>query len=111
MFEYFNTAALIVILVIGLPTLLIPKQKEWFLKSLVILCLLLLFIDAYGENRDANESMSDFKNGNTIKCMSGGGAYSSADIYSVSKNEGWRLENKYFIKESLMIKANNCEEL
>ncbi|ADN08214.1 hypothetical protein [Sulfurimonas autotrophica] len=66
---------------------------------------------ANNEYTTALQNINDFKNQNaTLKCVSGGGLYTSADTYRVSLNDGWSLDKNYFIKESFMVDADKCEK-
>ena len=44
-----------------------------------------------------------------LKCYSGGGLYGGPTTYKVSNKDGWELDNKYFVKDSISIKVNKCE--
>ena len=70
----------------------------------------LLLYGAYSSYRDANSNIKAFKNGDTFICKSGGGVYSKAQRYSVSKEDGWRVNKSYFIHNSLMIRADECKQ-
>ncbi|MDQ7067970.1 MAG: hypothetical protein Q9M40_08350 [Sulfurimonas sp.] len=54
-------------------------------------------------------NIASFKNNKRLKCYSGGGFYSSANTYKVSKKDGWVLEKDYFVNKNLMIQALKCE--
>jgi hypothetical protein len=77
---------------------------------MISLCIGLLFYSAYSEHSTALENINNFKNKNVVlKCMSGGGFYSSSDSYRVSLSEGWKVSKNYFVKESFMVPASKCE--
>ena len=109
MFEYLNTGAFGLLVVFSL--LLMPIRKgASFLFIILGFLFLLVFYDAYSSYRDVKSNIKYFKDGNTLVCFSGGGVYTSADKYSVSKSNGWSLKKDHFIKDSLMIRADLCEE-
>ena len=111
MFEYMNYNALIFFGVFFVFPILLFKVKEPLMILSVVVLIGLIFWDAYNSYTTAQESKAYFKGGTSLKCISGGGLYSSANEYRVSKKNGWKMEGDYFIKDSLMIRANKCEKL
>ena len=114
MFEYLNYGALgalgFMIFIIFVANLV--SEKKMFIGSYILLfiCIGLLFLEAYDKHTTALTNISDFKNKNVaLKCISGGGLYTSADTYRVSLDDGWKVDKDYFIKESLAVRANKCE--
>ena len=107
MFEYFNTGAFLLIFLLSLPMLF---YRDRFLLFLFGVIYLLMFSSAYDSYSDAKSNMKYFLDNKTLICFSGGGLYNSATRYSVSKEEGWELQKNYFKKESLLIRADKCEE-
>ena len=106
MFEYFNTAAFIFMLVLS-PLIFYKGDKLiYFLFGFIVFGL---FYTAYASYSDAKSNLHYFQKGNTLVCFSGGGIYSSANRYRVSKEEGWQIEKNYFYKDSLMIRADKCK--
>ena len=113
MLEYLNYGGLgvfvfliITMIILGHMNKRIPIASYIFL--LVIIGAFLFM--ANDEYMTAQQNINDFKNQNaTLKCVSGGGLYTSADTYRVSLNDGWILDKNYFIKESLMVAAHKCE--
>ncbi len=81
------------------------------MKYLVLMIAIFYFLHSYEKYSETKENKEFFKNEKLLKCFSGGGLYSEANRYRVSKKNGWSLEGDYFIKESLMIRANKCERL
>ena len=63
------------------------------------------FIDADNSQTTAKENLMRFTNGKSLMCE---GEYSNK--YSVSSKSGWSRDKNYFIKDSLMIRADKCEE-
>jgi len=106
MFEYFNVGAFLMFILISVPMLF---AREKYLLVLSGLLMLLLFYNAYSTYNDVKNNIRYFKDNNNLICFSGGGLYTSANKYSVSKQEGWHRQKNYFKKESLLIRADKCE--
>jgi len=111
MFEYMNYGALFVLSVIFIIPLLFEKTRDPLVTTLGLISIALLLMDADYSYSAAKENRAYFKEERTLKCFSGGGLYSDANRYRVSKKNGWSLEGDYFIKDSLMIRANRCKRL
>jgi uncharacterized membrane protein YhiD involved in acid resistance len=113
MLEYLNYGALGVLGFLLFAGLLLDsgmKKKSIGLHTLILICIGLIFFSAFHEKSTAQKNINDFKNKNaTLKCMSGGGLYVSADTYRVSLDDGWQVDKNHFIKESFVIGANKCE--
>ena len=113
MLEYINYGGLSIIVFLAIIMIIIghigkktPVGSYIFLLASVGAFLFM----ANSEYTTALHNINDFKNKNaTLKCISGGGFYTSADTYRVSLNDGWTLDKNYFIKESLMVAAHKCE--
>ena len=107
MFEYMNMSAFVVVLFFSI-TIFMTKDK--FTAILVVFLYILIAYDAYSSYDNALENMKYFNNKKSLTCFSGGGLYSSANKYYVDKSSGWILKKDYFIKDSLMIRANKCDK-
>ncbi len=81
------------------------------MKYLAVMIAILYFLHSYENYSEIKENKEFFKNEKLLKCFSGGGLYSESNKYRVSKSNGWSVEGDYFIKDSLMIRTNNCEVL
>jgi hypothetical protein len=110
MFEYFNIGAFCVLIFLVLVVAGIKKEGLPILLILSTLVVTLLLYGAYSSYSDVKSNIKHFQSGDTLVCSSGGGVYSAANKYSVSKKEGWILRKNYFIKDSLMIHAKKCKE-
>jgi len=117
MFEYANVDALVVFVVMGVLAVVLNKLKKkkssglGFIEYILIISFIILIWDSYSKYTAGKENIQSFKNmTHTLKCHSGGGAYSSPTYYRVSKNDGWSLSKNYFFKDSLMISVDNCED-
>ena len=111
MFGFFDTKLLIsVLMLIALIFLLgdyNPKNKgKRNTKSKIIIPLLLMIpvLDAYISYVTAIETIGNFKHGVTLQCKQ------FHTKYLVSKEEKWRVKGVYFTKDSLLVRADNCEE-
>jgi hypothetical protein len=113
MSEYLNYAGLgvtSVLFILYIIFNLSSKGDGFILYFLFIILYVLLFVDANSQYSTATSSIKDFKRGQAIKCFSGGGLYTSSDIYRVSFSDGWESDKNYFTKGSLMIRANKCDK-
>ena len=111
MFEYFNYG--IFFFVVGVMIINIFALKEKFLSeffALYVIVFIAMLLNAYFTYRDVQNNIAYFKDGNTLICSSGCGREPRTNLYSVSKSEGWRISNHYFIKDSLMLTVESCEE-
>ncbi|MDQ7067973.1 MAG: hypothetical protein Q9M40_08365 [Sulfurimonas sp.] len=52
----------------------------------------------------AEENIKKFKSAKVLRCTS------KEQQYRVSKKDGWEVDKYFFIKDSLMIRADKCEE-
>ena len=110
--EYINYGALSVVIFISLALIATEfnnKKKSTTTYIILVIMISLLLFDAYDTQETTLKNISDFKNNAILKCESGGGLYSSANTFRVSKQDGWVVDNNHFIKESFMIHAKGCE--
>lgn len=63
------------------------------------------FIDADNSQTTAKNNLMRFSNGKSFICEG-----SNSNKYSVSSKNGWSRDKNYFIKDSLLIRADRCEE-
>ena len=115
MFEYMNYNILVLFGVVGVVIFFLmidSKDKLQYLIPMIMLLIItaLVFYDGYSQFSTAKKNIIEFRSGITLKCYSGGGLYSSANTYRVSKEDGWSMERDYFINKNLMIRANKCDE-
>ena len=112
MFEYLNMGAFWVITFIFVVLIFIRSKDEGsgFFTMLFIMYGL-LFYDAYSVSSNRDKTLSAFKNDKALKCTTGGGLYSSATQYKVSKDDGWSIDGVYYTKDSLMVAQKKCELL
>ena len=76
-----------------------------FFLFLVLVFISLPFIDADNSQTTAKENLMRFTNGAQLICEG-----SDSNKYRVSSKKGWSRDKNYFIKDSLMIRADKCEE-
>lgn len=70
-----------------------------------LLAISSIFIIAYMSEQDNIHNMKVFNQGARLECNT------NNNLYSVSKQNVWEIERNYFVKESLMVRADKCEEL
>jgi len=79
-----------------------PIAKYYHVVALLVLSV--LFIDAYIRESKSSENIKRFSQGAKLECQI------DSTLYRVSKGDDWVLDKAYFIRESLMIRADKCEE-
>jgi len=73
----------------------------WFAYLLFITAL--IFFQADSSMTQAKENIKLFRGVKVLRCTNDGSKY------RVSKQDGWEVDGFYFIKDSLMIRADRCE--
>jgi len=63
------------------------------------------FIDADNSQSTAKNNLIHFTNSGSFICEG-----EDSNKYSVSSKDGWRRDKNYFTKDSLLIRADRCEE-
>ena len=107
----YNALVLMTIMLVGSISIALGTKTNDFGFSFVILVMIgFILLDANSEFETAKSNEKEFKKGATLKCYSGGGLYSGSTTYRVSKKDGWDLDDKYFVKESVAIKINKCDK-
>jgi len=76
-----------------------------FFLFVVLFFIALPFIEADIDQSTAKENLMRFSNGGSFICQG-----SDSNKYSVSSKNGWSRDKNYFTKDSLMIRADKCEE-
>jgi len=81
------------------------KSKNLTIGLVVLFTISLLsnIVITVSNYNQSTKSMNYFIAGNTIYCKN------KSSNYKVSKYNNWQLEKNYFVKDSLMIRANNCK--
>ena len=111
MLEYMHPAliyvGLITLFALLIALLVSYKDKDGKTARKVITTFILISIimptsQAYYTQQTAQENMQHFKQDKVLQCT-------SLSSYKVSKEDGWELDKNYFIKDSLMIRADHCK--
>ena len=63
------------------------------------------FIEAYNLESDAKKNLNSFTKGKSFICKG-----KDKNDYIVNQKNGWSKYGIYFIKDSLLIRADKCEE-
>jgi hypothetical protein len=77
---------------------------NWDLRFLLLFAISVPFLHVYYQNSIAVENLQSIKNGNNLKCLAG------LNSYKVSIKDGWSIDKNYFIKESVLIRVDMCED-
>jgi len=108
MFDYLDqetiVAFILLTLVIGLLRSTRESNINWDLRFLLLFAISVPFLSVYEQNSIALENIQSIKNGNNLKCVVG------LNSYRVSTKDGWSIDKNYFIKESVLIRADMCED-
>ena len=109
MWEYLDKGILLMsflILCTYLALYIFSKKDKILITGLIALFITSVFgniLIAVSNYNKANTSIRSFVANNAIYCTH------NSSKYKVSKSNNWQLEKIYFIKDSLMIKANECQ--
>ena len=80
------------------------KNNEKFYWLLFIGILIVIpFIDAKFSMSKAEQNIQNFKAAKILRCTK------KDTKYRVSRKDGWEIDGLYFVKDSLMIRADICE--
>lgn len=116
MFEYLNYGGLYTVVFVLLVSILVHRGSKdsdggvYFIYILGFIMLVLLFFDANTKHNDAKSNIKEFHRGQSLRCHSAGGLYSSGERYKVSEENGWTLDKNYFTKDSLAVEVHKCEK-
>jgi len=80
------------------------KRKALALGVIIPLILIMPFITAHSSKSDAQDNLQHFKAGNSFTCRA-----KDNNNYRVSLSDGWSSDGFYFVKDSLLIRADNCK--
>lgn len=85
------------------------KEKKRSLKTFYLILFTLFvtlpLVDAYNTQINVKSKLQSFARGSTLICKG-----NDEKNYSVSKKEQWSIKSFCFSKESLLIRADRCEE-
>lgn len=88
---------------------IMAKRSSFIFNFLLLGMIGYTFADANNQFETAKSNTKEFNKGAVLKCYSAGGFYSGADTCRVSKKDGWKFDDKYFVKDSISIRVNKCE--
>ncbi|WP_151900479.1 hypothetical protein [Sulfurimonas hydrogeniphila] len=71
--------------------------------TIAITAIISIFVVAYNNKEDAIANTKAFLHKSVFVCKN------SENLYRVSKKDGWSVDGYYFVKDSLMIRADGCE--
>jgi len=80
------------------------KNRKSGIRWVYIFIISIPIITAFFTQIEADENMAHFKRGGVLKCKTG------ENYYLISKDEQWNLKDNFFTKESLLIRADMCDE-
>jgi|GEM_PF-1438711 len=81
------------------------SSEKGYLIEWVLLILIVINIAApLHEASCVEDNKNEFSHGSSFICEN------RSDKYRVSKKDGWEVDKSYFVKESLMIRADMCEK-
>jgi hypothetical protein len=108
MFEYMDKEIVVAFILLLLASLLFTFSARKTLenkKRLIITSLLpiLFMIVINFISSGASSNINAVKNGVSLKC------WDADKEYRVSLKDDWEIDKNYFVKESLMIRADKCE--
>lgn len=110
MFEYidFEIVKAVVFLIATLYLLLASTRRKSsvakYYHFTALLAISSIFIIAYMSEQESIHNIRVFNQGARLECNT------NNNLYRVSKQDAWEIERNYFIKESLMVRADKCEE-
>ena len=105
-YEYIDTSLLTATIMSLLLIPIIGSKKngtDALLKIFVLLLIAINIFAPFDAQSTAEENIKAFNTHVSIKCKS------NEDSYLVSLKNGWSTKKNFFIKESLMIRADRCE--
>ena len=110
MFDYLNMGLVVIesillfLALLVLPGISVDMDKKVYtnIKFLIFVTLSIPTLDAYSAYLTANENITHFNKNKELRCT-------NASSYLVSKKDGWKFDKTYFIKDSLMIRADHCK--
>ena len=107
MFEYLDLEiiAASVLLALSIGTLRATRKSNinWDLRFALLFAISLPLFYMYDANITVLNNIQSVKNGSKLRCEAGD------NNYIVSIKDGWEIDKNYFLKESLLIRADKCE--
>ena len=105
MFEYMDKNIIVALTLLLLSiSLLDLKNKKKIMQGAVVVYFALMGANMMNRYLTVQDNINSFKRGSELKCSS------LEQEYSVSKKAGWSIKKHYFLKDSLLVRVDNCEE-
>ena len=83
------------------------SRGEKIIFNIFVLGLVLMpFVEAYNLQQDVTLNQQHFKSNSSFICKA-----KDNNDYKVSKKNLWSIDDIYFTKDSLLIRADKCEEI
>jgi len=79
------------------------SDVNFFMSWIFVLVIIFNIANPIYSASCAEENIKEFSQGSIFTCKN------SSNEYRVSKKDGWEVDKSYFVKESLMIRADMCE--
>ena len=109
--EFIDPQLILTSLLLLLATFLLsanPKRKSsekgYFIEWVLLILIIINIAAPLHEASCAQENKNEFSQGRSFTCKNSG------NQYRVSIKDGWEVDKSYFVKESLMIRADMCEK-
>jgi len=80
------------------------SSAKYYWLAYVLFIAAVIFFQADSSMTQAKENIKLFRGVKVLRCTN------DSSKYRVSKQDGWQVDGFYFIKDSLMIRADKCEE-
>ena len=80
------------------------SEKGYFIEWVLLILIIINIAVPLHEASCAEDNIRDFTNKNIFTCKNSG------NQYRVSSKDCWEVDKSYFVKESLMIRADMCEK-
>ena len=81
------------------------SYEKYYWLAYIALLASIPFFKANSAKKDAEANIKSFKSAKVLRCST------QSNQYRVSKKDGWQRDKYFFIKDSLMIRADKCKEM
>ena len=109
MLEFINYETVSKLILLFFSILLVIRsfklRTKGILSVIVAVLIGISFMEAYNTQSNAKINLQRFKSAHSFICKAG-----DHNIYRVSQKDNWNIDGIYFIKNSLLIRADKCEE-
>ena len=109
MFEFMDGSYIVttILLLIVIPYFISGteiKRKALALGIIIPLVIIIPLIAAHSSKSDAQDNIQHFKTGASFTCRA-----KDNNNYRVNLSDGWSSDGFYFVKDSLLIRADKCK--